>query len=156
MNLFRTPLHIACAIGNEAAVEILLENNAKVNVADNDQKTPLIKAIEGQHEKCVELLLSYEAQVEICDKNGDNPVHHATKKESSSICQLVLDAGAKINEKNKVSFMPFNVATLHVCILILRHIMPSVLFFYLHKCLQYCIDLKRLLVKIMLCQVFLE
>lgn len=42
-DVVRTPLHLACAIGNVAIVEKLLSWKALINVPDRENKTPLFK-----------------------------------------------------------------------------------------------------------------
>ena len=47
--IFRTPLHLACARGHVEIVEELLVWNAKLNIADNQNKTPLMKVCYSFH-----------------------------------------------------------------------------------------------------------
>ena len=48
----RTPLHLACAKGHSEVIQVLLEWKAKLNVGDNDARTPLMKV--GHLENVVE------------------------------------------------------------------------------------------------------
>jgi ankyrin repeat protein len=45
----RTALHLASARGNEAICRLLLENNAKLGIADKDGKTAMRAAAEARH-----------------------------------------------------------------------------------------------------------
>lgn len=40
---FRTPLHLACANGHVDVVTYLVENKCKLNLFDNDNRSPLMK-----------------------------------------------------------------------------------------------------------------
>eukprot|EP00960_Hanusia_phi_P064155 765713-Hanusia_phi.AAC.3 len=54
----RTPLHFACALGNQNAVEVLLDANANLSAISAEGKTPLIHAVERGHTKLVSELLT--------------------------------------------------------------------------------------------------
>ena len=43
--LFKTPLHLAVVKGHIEIVEYLVREDAKLDVIDNDRRTPLIKAV---------------------------------------------------------------------------------------------------------------
>jgi len=43
--LFKTPLHLAVVKGHIEIVRYLVQEDAKLNVIDNEQRTPLIKAV---------------------------------------------------------------------------------------------------------------
>ncbi|PKK43480.1 hypothetical protein CI102_13756, partial [Trichoderma harzianum] len=49
----RTPLSRAAEKGHRAAVSLLIERDADVNLADRDGRTPLWVAVENGHEEVV-------------------------------------------------------------------------------------------------------
>lgn len=55
------PLHKACEEGYFNIVDILIKNGAKINIPNQDQKTPLDIASENRHEDIVKLLASKKA-----------------------------------------------------------------------------------------------
>jgi ankyrin repeat protein len=57
-----TPLHFAASLGRKTMVKELLEKGANVNIQNNNQRSPLFKAVEANHEEIVEILLVHKAQ----------------------------------------------------------------------------------------------
>uniref|UniRef100_A0A8C6T2R4 Si:ch211-272n13.3 n=1 Tax=Neogobius melanostomus TaxID=47308 RepID=A0A8C6T2R4_9GOBI len=45
-----SPLHIACAAGYVQTVQFLVESKAMLNQRDKQNRSPLMKAVQGQHE----------------------------------------------------------------------------------------------------------
>ncbi len=43
--LFQTPIHLAVVKGHIEVVRYLVQENAKLDLVDNEQRTPLIKAV---------------------------------------------------------------------------------------------------------------
>ncbi len=43
--LFQTPIHLAIVKGHIGIVRYLVQENAKLDLVDNEQRTPLIKAV---------------------------------------------------------------------------------------------------------------
>lgn len=59
----QTALHIASADGNLAAVHILLQSGAQIDLMDQDQNTPLILATQNGHNDIVEYLIKAGASI---------------------------------------------------------------------------------------------
>lgn len=96
---------MACVKGDEKIVKCLLEYNAKVNIFDNNNQTPLMKAIEGGYLECVKLLLNYRADLTVRDKYGNSPIHQAVKFGRMDITELFLRNGVSVNTHNEVSIV---------------------------------------------------
>lgn len=63
-------------LGQSKIVDVLLENGANVNLANNNGETALMIAAESgfteqDQEIIVEILLEYEANIDLINKNGD-------------------------------------------------------------------------------------
>ncbi|KAI1722404.1 ankyrin repeats (3 copies) domain-containing protein [Ditylenchus destructor] len=97
-----TPLHNACRYGHLEIVELLIENNADVElistVAEDELslETPLMIACSQQHVKVVEYLLSTNIDVNRCSKSGLTPLHIAVNRKNEQLICLLLNAGAKL------------------------------------------------------------
>lgn len=94
--------------GDENIVRCLLEYNAKVNVADQNGQSPLMKAIEGGHTSCVDLLINYHADLTARDSCGNAPIHQAVKFGHRNITKRLLCSGVGINSHNQVRFNSAN------------------------------------------------
>ncbi|XP_066532139.1 CARD- and ANK-domain containing inflammasome adapter protein [Hoplias malabaricus] len=55
----RTPLHLAAEHGQEVLVDLLLENQAKINAVDNNKDTPLHSACRAGHLGTVQRLINW-------------------------------------------------------------------------------------------------
>nr|CDS15193.1 Ankyrin repeat domain containing protein [Echinococcus granulosus] len=96
--------------GDDKIVQCLLEYNAKVNIVDQNNQTPLMKAIEGGHLECVKLLLNYRADLTVRDKYGNAPIHQAVKFGRKDIIELFLRNGVSINTHNQNGLTPLHLA----------------------------------------------
>ncbi len=73
-----TPLHIAAANGKIMVSQMLIDNDARVNILDFEGQTPLIKAARNGHTEIVRQLLEYGANPNIRDKNGKTALDWAS------------------------------------------------------------------------------
>ncbi|WP_375315875.1 ankyrin repeat domain-containing protein [Wolbachia endosymbiont (group A) of Colletes cunicularius] len=55
----KTPLHLAAKYGRGAMVEMLLNKEAKVDIADNRGRTPLHLAAQNNNKEIVDVLRAY-------------------------------------------------------------------------------------------------
>ncbi|XP_032827394.2 uncharacterized protein LOC116952292 isoform X1 [Petromyzon marinus] len=122
----RTPLHLACANGHSDVVLFLLQNNfVKLNLCDNDNRSPLMKAVQCQQEACVKALLEHKADPTLVDSNGLTALHQAALIPSCPIAQLLLRHNAHIDAENKDGNTPLLLAMssgdLTMVELLLRH-----------------------------------
>lgn len=85
------PLHYAAARGRLACVQLLLDRGAAVDGLNDDDVTPLIRAVSNDHVACARLLLSRGAAVDPADALGWRPLHHAAASGSLACLRLLLD-----------------------------------------------------------------
>ncbi|WP_264705088.1 ankyrin repeat domain-containing protein [Wolbachia endosymbiont (group A) of Gymnosoma rotundatum] len=81
-------------------VRSLISEGAKVNVKDQDKKTPLHWAVENGHKEVVEVLLNNGANVNAEDTDGKTPYDLATDEEIKTLLQntaKLLEAAEKDN-----------------------------------------------------------
>lgn len=90
------PLHLACYFGHVTVAEILLKNNANVDIRNNAGDTPLHKASFTGREALVILLLKFDADVNIINGEGQTPKDLALVKEIRKLLE-----GAEKTEMRK-------------------------------------------------------
>ncbi|CAG9101935.1 unnamed protein product [Plutella xylostella] len=88
------------------ACSFLLVNGAKLNVQDDDGKTPLHLATEAGHTAQVCLLLRYRADQAIADNEGLTPLDVAVNNANADIVTLL--RLTKLNEEMRDSEMSSN------------------------------------------------
>lgn len=90
-------------------INLLLKNNAQVNVANKLGNTPLYYAVKidnkQQRKQAVELLLKKDAHVSARNKRGETPLHIAIVRNDAIIVQLLYD-----QLKNKQGLTPLGFA----------------------------------------------
>eukprot|EP00071_Canis_lupus_P028078 XP_022261635.1 putative ankyrin repeat domain-containing protein 19 [Canis lupus familiaris] len=96
----RTALHLACAIGREDMVKLLLDRHCQLNLRDGEDRTALVKAIQCQEEACVTLLLEHGADPKVKDNKGNTALHYAAHEGIVSIAEKLLLQNANIEAKN--------------------------------------------------------
>ncbi|XP_051466846.1 ankyrin repeat domain-containing protein 26 isoform X10 [Apus apus] len=106
----RTPVHLACANGHVDVVAYLVENKCQLNLFDNDNKSPLMKAVQCQQEKCVAVLLEHGADPNLADTDGNTALHLAVLSPSTTVMGLLLDHNADIDAQNKEGCTPLILA----------------------------------------------
>ncbi|XP_059476562.1 arf-GAP with coiled-coil, ANK repeat and PH domain-containing protein 2 isoform X2 [Neocloeon triangulifer] len=85
----RSAIHQAVLSGSVMACEYLIMNGAKINVQDQDGKTPLHLAVEQGHTAQVLLMLKHSADQNIKDAQGQEPVTIAVQKANADIVTLL-------------------------------------------------------------------
>ena len=100
--LYGSPLQAASAMGSVAAVKLLLQHNADVNIGDGRWGSPLQAAAACESSEIVDLLLQHGANA--CAKGGqwNSPLIAAASlpgpsRPAETITRLLLDAGASID-----------------------------------------------------------
>uniref|UniRef100_A0A8C8BKM5 Ankyrin repeat domain-containing protein 7 n=1 Tax=Otus sunia TaxID=257818 RepID=A0A8C8BKM5_9STRI len=108
--IFRTPLHLACANGHVDVVTYLVENKCKLNLFDNDNRSPLMKAVQCQQEKCVAILLKHGDDPNLADADGNTALHLAVLSANTAVTGLLLEHNASIDAQNKEGYTPLLLA----------------------------------------------
>ena len=96
-----TPLICAAEQGHLAAVKLLLEQGASVNVIRLDGKTALSCAVESGNIEIVQLLLNHGVEVEPRNLAGLTPLAQASRNNKDDIIKLLLGYGADIDVSDK-------------------------------------------------------
>ncbi|XP_037566345.1 E3 ubiquitin-protein ligase MIB2 isoform X2 [Dermacentor silvarum] len=76
-----TPLHSACFLGNESAVNMMIATGADLNEGDRDGDTALHYAVYGDQPEMVELLINFGVDVNARNKKMYTAIHIAVNKE---------------------------------------------------------------------------
>ncbi|KAK6190601.1 hypothetical protein SNE40_002431 [Patella caerulea] len=97
----QTPLHLACAWGQEKVVQCLMEHDVNMNVQDAEGKTPVHIAIENQHAVIISLLLAHPMiDLTIRDKTGQTPFSVAMATKNNKAAQAILNREPTAAEQN--------------------------------------------------------
>jgi len=105
-----TPLNIACYYGMTNLVSVLLQRGALTELADIDERTPLINAARKGNFECVDLLIKFKADVNKKDKTGNNALFYAVATGNSIPVQNLLKAGVSPNTTNMRGEVPLMTA----------------------------------------------
>jgi uncharacterized protein len=118
---YRSPLVMACQIGDLDAVKILLRGGAKIDLSDTVERfrftwdeSALTKAIQTNHIGIVQYLLSQGAQVNLRGPLlGETPVFVALRERNEDILNLLLQAHADLNVRNNNGYTPLMLAAMN-------------------------------------------
>ncbi|MDB5797361.1 MAG: ankyrin repeat protein 17-like isoform [Paucimonas sp.] len=86
---WRSALTLACELGANEAVQILLEHRADINRRDRDGVTPLITAVRHRRKKTVKLLLERGANPVVVDDYGHTARQYAQELASKEMVALL-------------------------------------------------------------------
>lgn len=92
-----TALMVATSGGHVAAIELLLECDAEVNLRDRNGDTALKRAAENGHYAAAELLISRKANLDLPDVEGGTPLMFACQSGHIRLVSLLLESGARAN-----------------------------------------------------------
>ena len=108
----RTFLHHAAEKGCVGVVELLLEQRRiRINARDEDDRTPLHRAVKSASRDCVVKLLAAGARVQEVDFAGNSALHIAARKNLLNVAVALLDAGALKDVENKAGQTPYEMCT---------------------------------------------
>ncbi|KAL1254989.1 hypothetical protein QQF64_013050, partial [Cirrhinus molitorella] len=88
----RSPLLLAAEQGHTEVVKILLQNNARVDVFDEEGKAAIHLAAEQGHQDIVDVLLAHKAFVNAKTKLGLTPLHLSAQSGSARLVRLLVEA----------------------------------------------------------------
>jgi len=91
------PLILAARSDSLRVARYLLDNQANVNVTDNQGETALTTAAAGGHRAIAELLLSRGAEINAKDVNGNTALHQAAKYGFQAVIETLLANHADVN-----------------------------------------------------------
>ncbi|XP_037595072.1 putative ankyrin repeat domain-containing protein 26-like protein [Cebus imitator] len=106
----RTALHLACANGHATVVAFLVNSGCQLNVFDDKNRTPLVKAVQCQKEECATTLLKHSADPDLPDVYGNTALHYAVYNEDIPMTKKLLLHHANIGLANKDEVTPFLLA----------------------------------------------
>ncbi len=97
------PLHDAARVGDEAAVEQLIEDGAELEAFDKDGETPLTSSALAGRQEILELLIDRGAKINGRNEGGFTALHAAAYVGNKTIVEFLLDRGADIDDQNNKS-----------------------------------------------------
>jgi len=107
----QTALHYAASRNRFNIAEMLISNNAEVDVADfTTLATPLHRAASKGNLKIVRLLTDNKCLLDSADIEGNTPLHLACEEERTEVAELLNQLGASITILNKEEKSPLDLA----------------------------------------------
>jgi ankyrin repeat protein/predicted DNA-binding WGR domain protein len=107
-----TPLMYAVQLGHQKIVQLLIDNNAKIEARDRHQRTATIHASMCGHSRTLSYLLHLGANPNVCDSSSNSCLHYACAYGWFYCIKVLLDAGALVNVVNDWKLTPFGAAFL--------------------------------------------
>ncbi len=95
----RTPLHRACEVGNEEAVELLLDRGAAADARGFGGEGPIHCAAEAGCVEAAKLLLDEHAPLDRPDRDGRTPLHWAVDAGREEMVEFLLGRGANVGHR---------------------------------------------------------
>ena len=96
-----TALFAAVENGNTKIAETLLNFGAKVNIRDNERRTPLMRLDDEASVSIVNLLIKHGAKVKLFDKEQNTVLHHVAEYENAEGLRVLINEGADADAQNK-------------------------------------------------------
>ena len=111
-NFGLSPLHYAAAGGHEEAIQLLLEQGARINITNNQGLTPLFLAARDGRENVVEILASRNGiDLEGGDPQSHSPLCIAVMNGHLKVFTRLFDRGADPYAKNITGMTPLHMAS---------------------------------------------
>jgi ankyrin repeat protein len=103
-------LAFAIQYRNSTTAEILLANGAAVDAADEDRRTPLMRAARNSDPVALELLLRHGADPAAADADGNTALHFASEKANVDNVRMLVERGASPVTANAAGETPIDIA----------------------------------------------
>lgn len=108
-----TPLYNAAMVGNQAAVDILLQRGAKANIITDDGRTPLHAAasFEGGQESALNIarsLVGHGSDIHAATNTGVTPLHSAAWSGQLLLARYLLEIGSNPHARDSEGYTPLN------------------------------------------------
>jgi ankyrin repeat protein len=114
----RSPLMEALYKNNKEISNLLIKNNAYINVIDCDKWTPLMYALRYSEPDVIKNLLNHNASINVANDNGWTPLMFSIRYSTPEIIKIILDKNPDINKKNNNGW--------NALIFALRHNTPEI------------------------------
>ncbi|KAM0893786.1 hypothetical protein ACQ4PT_024892 [Festuca glaucescens] len=118
-----TPLVWAAGHGQQEAVKLLLEHNAKPNNETADGITSLLSAVAAGSIPCLEVLIQAGANPNVT-AGGATPLHIAADSGNLEMVKCLLLAGGDPNTTDDDGLKPIQVAALRDNLEVVEHLLP--------------------------------
>lgn len=105
-----TALFVAVENGYVEIAETLLNFGAKVNIRDEENRTPLLALDYDSTPELIRLLLRHGADLSAVDDSANNVLHLAAENDNSEIIEMLVNEGVEIDEKNEEGQTPLMIA----------------------------------------------
>ena len=96
-----TALHRAAANNQTIVIRLLVENKARIDVANREGNTPLHKAAENGHSRAISVLFDLGANINYQNRMGEAPLHSAARNNHGVAMHDLLTIGGNLKLKNK-------------------------------------------------------
>lgn len=106
-------LHNALYSGNDAILDLILNQVEEVNFIDESGKTPLLLAVEIGNTRAVNRLIDKNADLSAVDKWGRNALHYAAMCGYEDLITLLIDKKINKKEKDLSGYTPFHYAKMY-------------------------------------------
>ena len=120
----RTSFYLACVKGNLDEVTRLLDREqALVDIADINGRTPLHVAAQMRHDPIVRVLLRRGAALEAADETGKTALHWAAMHGSMAVVNILLNEGARKDAIDLYGVGPLHVASFYGHAYVVRNLL---------------------------------
>ncbi|CAH1792722.1 unnamed protein product [Owenia fusiformis] len=107
---YKTPLMIACSLGNLRVAKFLVESGANINAKDNFKWTALHHACHSGMVDLVEYLVDHGAELDATTMNGGTPLMRAVESSKLDVVQYLINKNCKMQVENRKGQNPCDLA----------------------------------------------
>ncbi|VDH98265.1 Hypothetical predicted protein [Mytilus galloprovincialis] len=104
-----TPFTAACSSGHVTVVQLLLMNNAKINLCDDGRHFPLLAASFNGYVDVVKYLIQNGADVNQCEERTKTSLFVASEKGHYDVVKYLVQNGAHVNLEDEYNNSPMQV-----------------------------------------------